>query len=156
MNHNGRPLTMRKKVQLLLALTILAWATQTLFAQWSHGAEAFVARDAQAPARGGTLELRGEARVFGAEVKLKQVCRWSDADAATFAPLADVVIVKLDARRPFRNFNLQRREALLHGGLRPLAGGLQARHRGRELRPAGRWGHGGALLLMDGRTTGPP
>ena len=47
MNHNGRPLTMRKKVQLLLGLTILAWATQTLFAQWSRGAEAFVARDAQ-------------------------------------------------------------------------------------------------------------
>ncbi len=107
--HNGRPLTSRKKVQLLLALTILAWATQTLFAQWSRGAEvagaasseAFVPRGGGALA-GASLELRGEARVFGAEVKLKQVCRWSDADKAMFTPVADLVLVKLDSRRPFR------------------------------------------------------
>jgi hypothetical protein len=115
--NNGRPLPARKQVQLLLALTILAWATQTLFAQWGRGAEvarramarltgarragregrAYVARDALA---GATLELRGEAKVYGGEVKLKQVCRWSAADAATFAPVADLVIARLDARRP--------------------------------------------------------
>ena len=36
-NNNGRPLPMRKQVQILIALTILAWATQTLFAQWGYG-----------------------------------------------------------------------------------------------------------------------
>ena len=109
--NNGRPLTMRKKVQLLLGLTILAWATQTLFAQWGFGAEtagddasaspaAFVPRDT--PLGATTLELRAEARVYGGEVKLKQVCRWSAADAAAFAPVADLVLLKLDPKRPYR------------------------------------------------------
>jgi flagella basal body P-ring formation protein FlgA len=115
--NNGRPLTMRKKVQFLVALTILAWATQTLFAQWARAEDAgaepaasFVPRDADGATGGGgagplgatTLELRPEARVYGGEVKLKQVCRWSAADAATFAPVADLVLLKLDARRPYR------------------------------------------------------
>ena len=116
MNNNGRPLPARKQVQLMLALTLLAWATQTLLAQWGRGAEvtpppddaepsaggaasAFVPRDALA---GATLELRGEATVYGGEVKLKQVCRWSRDNAATFAPVADLVIARLDARRPFK------------------------------------------------------
>jgi flagella basal body P-ring formation protein FlgA len=101
--HNGRPFPARKTVQLMLFLTILAWATQTLFAQWSRGAEiqaaAFVPRDGAA---GGTLELRAEARVQGGEVKLKQVCRWSAADAVMFAPVADVVLAKLEPRRPYK------------------------------------------------------
>ena len=37
-------------------------------------------------AAGATLELRGEASVYGGEVQLKQVCRWSDADAAGLPP----------------------------------------------------------------------
>jgi flagella basal body P-ring formation protein FlgA len=108
MNNGGRPLSMRKKVQIMVAMTILAWATQLLLAQWAHGAEAdtFVPRDGSSPTTltlaGGALELRGEARVHGGEVKLKQVCRWSDADAATFAPVAELVVAKLDARRPFK------------------------------------------------------
>src|SRR4051812_15199662 len=36
---NGRPIGNRKKVQLLVALTLLAWATQTLFRQWARGAD---------------------------------------------------------------------------------------------------------------------
>lgn len=104
--NNGRPLPVRKQVQFLVALTLLAWATQTLMAQWSHGAEpapdtasAFVPRDAGA---GAMLELRGEATIYGGDVKLKQVCRWSTRDAATFAPLADLVVARLDGRRPFK------------------------------------------------------
>jgi flagella basal body P-ring formation protein FlgA len=33
-----RPLGMRKTIQLMIALTLLAWATQTLLAQWALGA----------------------------------------------------------------------------------------------------------------------
>lgn len=123
MNHNGRPLPARKTIRLLLVITLLAWATQTLTAQWARGADlaalaadedvtattiddggaggaaAFVPRDVPA---GATLELRGEAKVYGRDVKLKQVCRWSKGDAATFAPVADLVVARLDARRPFR------------------------------------------------------
>jgi flagella basal body P-ring formation protein FlgA len=100
--NNGRPLTSRKKVQLLVALTILAWATQTLFAQWSRAADVGVSQGfvpRQGLPAGATLEMRGEARVRGTDVTLKQACRWSDADAATFAPLADVVLAKFDGRR---------------------------------------------------------
>src|SRR3954470_1434095 len=105
---NGRPIGNRKKVQLLVALTLLAWATQTLFRQWARGADLPpppaaasgangaadlsapapdapvppVAGDSPAPAAerfvpasprpglGATLELRGEATVFGPEVRL--------------------------------------------------------------------------------------
>ena len=34
---NGKPLGIRKTVQLMVILTILAWATQTLLAQWGFG-----------------------------------------------------------------------------------------------------------------------
>ena len=36
---NGRPLGNCATVRLLIALTILAWATQTLLHQWGYGAE---------------------------------------------------------------------------------------------------------------------
>jgi len=36
---NNSRLSKRKQVQLLVALTILAWATQTLFKQWGFGQE---------------------------------------------------------------------------------------------------------------------
>src|ERR687894_804465 len=37
MMNNRRPLGTRKKIQVLLAITILVWATQTLLSQWSFG-----------------------------------------------------------------------------------------------------------------------
>src|SRR3954463_3907446 len=93
-NPNGR-LTNRKMVRLMIALTILAWATQTLMHQWGYGAEIRAAEQASekfvpadAHARGATLELRPEATVSTPEVKLRQVCRWSGADEAALAALA--------------------------------------------------------------------
>ena len=197
MMNNPRPLSLRKTIRLLIGLTILAWATQTLLIQWGYGqdvtrgaaeptaedvrateaaiefpaeieappvgdaeAEAQTPRgrgdgaevlpvseadfdadvttstpatepaaeadvDAPAPrqepaaaaedfapgtarfAAGATLELRGEATVVGAEVRLKQACRWTEADAAVFAPLADLVLARLDEGRPFVSITLQ-------------------------------------------------
>src|SRR3954463_16728016 len=87
-NPNGR-LTNRKMVRLMIALTILAWATQTLMHQWGFGAEISIASQQQQPtekfvpadamSRGATLELRPEATISTPEIKLRQVCRWSDA-----------------------------------------------------------------------------
>lgn len=37
---NGRPLGTRKRMQLLIAIVLIAWATQTLLHQWGYGAEA--------------------------------------------------------------------------------------------------------------------
>src|SRR4051794_4527442 len=104
---NGR-ISKRKTIQLMVALTILAWATQTLFHQWGFGAEiqaisAEPAAAEPAPAEstekflpsdahsfGATLEMRSEATIVGADVKLKQVCRWCDADSATLSPISDL------------------------------------------------------------------
>lgn len=105
---------MRKKVQLLVILTILAWATQTLFHQWGFGkdilaqeapSEKFVPGAARFAA-GATLELRAEATVVGGEVKLKQVCRWSKGDEPVFAPLADLVIARVAEGEPFKGLAL--------------------------------------------------
>src|SRR3954464_13838835 len=107
------PAYLRKTVHLMVGLTILAWATQLLFASWARGGElpaaggAGRAQYAQLPVElggsekfvpggerfyaGATLELRSEVTVIGEEVKLKQVCRWSDADKAAFEPIADLV-----------------------------------------------------------------
>lgn len=173
---NPRPLSTRKKVQLMVALTLLAWATQTLLAQWGYGqdvradeqelveerandqvehidldlppapAENSVdqadeddpakdepAEDADAPAggegragaaekfipgtarfeAGATLGLRSEARVFGAEVRLKQVCRWTEADQSVFEPLAELVLTRLDDKTPFESISLPQIRRLL-------------------------------------------
>ena len=122
---NGRPLSMRKKVQLMVALTILAWATQTLLHQWGFGAgiaaqekspqasEKFVPGKARFAA-GATLELRAEATVLGAEVKLKQVCRWSSSDDAVFAPLAELVLVRLEEGKAFGPVTLEQVRSTLH------------------------------------------
>jgi len=110
-NPNQR-LSKRRTVAIMVALTILAWATQTLFHQWGYGAELGLVSPApqgeekfiapNQPTRGATIELRGEASVIGQEVKLKQVCRWADADAPTLAPLADLVLIRLEPKQPFK------------------------------------------------------
>lgn len=122
---NGRPLSVRKKVQLMVILTLLAWATQTLFQQWGYGqgvaaqeraaqpAEKFVPGTARFAA-GATLELRPEATVLGSEVKLRQVCRWSSADAPVFAPLADLVLVRIADGQPFQPVTLDQIRSTLH------------------------------------------
>jgi flagella basal body P-ring formation protein FlgA len=103
--NNQRPLSMRNKVKLLVGLTILAWATQTLFHQWGFGqvfpvasaqsTEHFVPQSALLSGTG-TLELRNDATVYGPQIKLKQLCRWSDSDKAAFEPVADLVISRFD------------------------------------------------------------
>jgi flagella basal body P-ring formation protein FlgA len=117
---------MRKKVQLMIALTILAWATQTLFHQWGFGADVGVQPTQPAQpsekfgpgtarfAAGATLELRTEATVLGPEVKLKQVCRWSGADDAVFAPLAELVLLRLTDGHAFLPITLDQIRSTLH------------------------------------------
>jgi flagella basal body P-ring formation protein FlgA len=134
---NNQRLSRRKQIQLLIALTILAWATQTLIRQWGYGqtvaapqasvvawptdgtnaaaaAPGAALNDANDSARdkfvpsasdsspSGTLEVCREAVVSGADVKLKQVCRWADSDAAVFVPLAETTIAQLGSGRTSR------------------------------------------------------
>jgi hypothetical protein len=107
----------RGTVQILVWLTILAWATQTLFHQWGFGAPAPATPEQMSPEQfvpslgkpgsGGTLELRTEASVYGPEVRLKQVCRWSEADGAMFGPIADLILARLSDSSPFRSLSVQ-------------------------------------------------
>jgi flagella basal body P-ring formation protein FlgA len=135
--NGGRPLGIRKTVQLMVILTILAWATQTLLSQWGYGATPAEAKEAtQAkesfvpPADNGggsksgtaTLEVRGEATVIGGDVKLKQICRWNTKDNAHFAPIADLVLVRLGADAPYRTLTVQELKQILHDAGISLSG----------------------------------
>ena len=127
---NPRPLSIRKKVQIMVALTILAWATQTLLHQWGFGNDLSARERSAAPrpstprekfvpgsarfAAGATLEMRTEATVLGGEVKLKQVCRWSSADDAVFAPVADLVLARFGPNQPFRPVSIEQVRSTLH------------------------------------------
>src|SRR4051812_32207207 len=99
---NASQIAYRKSLRTVLALAALAWAAQWLLAGDARGAEAMTdapqERFVAATPRflgGATLELRGEATVTGGEVKLKQVCRWSDMDKAAFEPVADFVVARM-------------------------------------------------------------
>ena len=133
---NPTPAYLRKTIHLMVGLTILAWATQVLFAQWARGEELPAAaaggrvQYAQLPVElggsekfvpggerfyaGATLELRGEVTVIGEEVKLKQVCRWSDADKAAFEPIADLVLMRLSRQAPFKTLSVREVRDTLH------------------------------------------
>lgn len=127
-NGNGRPLTRRQRVRVAIALTILAWATQTLLTQWGFAAEPATAPAAPAeqvlpPEKfvpgssrfdaGATLELRGEATVIGEEVRLRQLCRWEQSDQAVLAPIGELVITRLGPGTPFRSIGVDEVKSLL-------------------------------------------
>ena len=132
---NGR-ISKRKTVQLMIALTILAWATQTLMHQWGFGAEIsadpttqptvgeaqekFVPTDPVSV--GATLEMRNEATIVGAEIKLKQVCRWTNADNAAIAPIADLVVARLMPGKPFKSISVNEIKSVLRDAKVNLAG----------------------------------
>ena len=99
MMNNGRPMGVRKTVQLLVILTILAWATQTLFHQWGYGAIIVPSKQALMahvePATVRTIEVRPQVEIPSeAAVTLRDVCRWSEEDQAALSPYADVVVCK--------------------------------------------------------------
>jgi flagella basal body P-ring formation protein FlgA len=119
---NGRPLGLRKRMQVVMAVILLAWATQTLLHQWGFGAEIPAGDNAAEKfvpgsvrfAAGATLEMRGDATIYGPEVKLKQICRWADSDAQAFLPVADLIITRLDRGSPFRAITVDQIRTTLH------------------------------------------
>ncbi len=126
--NSQRPIS-RKKIQILVILTILVWATQTLLHQWGFGAEvpavpAEPAPEAIAaekfvpePSRlrpGATLEVRAEATIHGSEVRIKQVCRWSDADARSMAQVGDLVVARFGPRVAFKTISVDEIRQTLH------------------------------------------
>jgi flagella basal body P-ring formation protein FlgA len=79
----------------------------------ADAAEKFVPGSAHF-ADGATLEVRGDATILGAEVKLKQICRWADSDAQAFLPVADLVIMRIDHGSPFRAISVDQIRTTLH------------------------------------------
>jgi flagella basal body P-ring formation protein FlgA len=130
MMNNGRPLTKKQTVRLMIGLTILAWATQTLFKQWGRGAEVPATTPSEQadasdePAEkfvpgtqrylsGATLEMRSDATVVGGDVTLKQVCRWADHDGAIFNPVGDLVLLRLGPSVPFKSISVEELRGIL-------------------------------------------
>ncbi len=116
---NGSPISTKKKVRILIALTILAWATQTLLHQWGFGQDVIPAPTEQFvppsafSAGAGALELRQQATIYGPEIHLRQVCRWSDNDAPCFAQVSDLIIDRFDANRSTKIISLDQIGATL-------------------------------------------
>lgn len=109
-----------KQIRLLIALTLLAWATQTLLQQQGYGQALppspapvrFVPHDGNIA--GGTVELREDATVIGTEVTVRQVCRWSQRDDEAFAPIANLVLMRIAPESPYRSITLDEIKSTLH------------------------------------------
>ncbi|HEX8913361.1 MAG TPA: flagellar basal body P-ring formation chaperone FlgA [Humisphaera sp.] len=78
----------------------------------------FIAPRPNAQGVGATLQFQAEAVVTGPEVRLRQVGRWSSRDAAFFAPIADLVVARMDATGPYRTIDMDAvRRALADAGV---------------------------------------
>jgi len=132
---NGRPISKKKTVQLMVILTILAWATQTLFHQWGFGGLILPGRLSDNPAAlapvptpapaetrarapvepfGITLELRPQLDARGTKLTLRDICRWSDRDAAALEPVADMVIAHVGETPGVSTVNVDQIKSALH------------------------------------------
>jgi flagella basal body P-ring formation protein FlgA len=61
----------------------------------------------------GTLEVRGEATIVGPEVKLRQVCRWGEADEAAFGGAGELVVARI-TQQGVQAIELNELKAALH------------------------------------------
>ena len=128
----------RRTIRLATLLAILAFAAHLLRPSWARGADSLAGGDnvqyAQVPVElggnekfvpggarfygGATLELKPEVNVIGDEVRLRSVCRWSDADRAAFDPVADLVLFRLGKSSPFRTLTVKElRDTLKQAGV---------------------------------------
>lgn len=115
MMNNGRPQSRKQTLCVAIALTILVWATQTLLKQWGYGqqldqaepAERFVPQASGVFGGCATLEVRSEATIIGSQVKLRQVCRWSERENAVFEPIGDLVLTRLSSGTPFQTISVE-------------------------------------------------
>jgi flagella basal body P-ring formation protein FlgA len=139
---NPRPIGTRKTVQLMVILTLLAWATQTLFHQWGYGglildgvvpdntttattAATAAPLPAQTPAPLPapapevepieiTIELRSQIKAEGSKLTLRDVCRWSDQDQLVLEPVADMVVTRLSDTPGVRQVTVDQIKSALH------------------------------------------
>lgn len=114
---NPKPLGVRKTVQLLVIITILAWATQTLVSQWGYGGVILAAGPSEQMSvelSEPVLELRAEATIDGSEVTLRQLCRWAKEHDDVLGPVAETVVARMSQTHPVRVVMVPEIKAVLH------------------------------------------
>lgn len=141
---NPRPVGRRKVIQVMVAVFILVWATQTLLIQWGYGAviipadmkrpsssvgatlvsPAFSPGEQRAMQASPLLEVRADAKIDGSEITLRNVCRWHREDDEVLAPLADVVVARVGQNLPVRQIDL----ATIKKSLKDAGANLSALH----------------------------
>ena len=106
---NSKPADLKKMIQGLIILTLLAWATQTLVSQWGFGDEVFIA------ARTGlVVELKNEATVGGIEIRLNQIARWPDAAGDVMEQTGDLIVGRFATGKTSLAIDLEEVKAMLH------------------------------------------
>src|SRR5687768_7630194 len=110
----GNQTQMRNRVQELVIITLLLWATQTLVNQLAHGAPA---AERFVPPAGGffasTVEIRPDAVVIGHEVKLRQIARWGGADAHALEQTGELVVARFENGQDTLRIDLEKLRATL-------------------------------------------
>src|SRR5687767_9311150 len=87
-----KPTEQKRVVRDLLIITILAWATQTLLAQWglaAEGEEKFVSPSFSQSTR---VQVISSAAVAGIDIRLKDIARWGGADNEAHREAGELVI----------------------------------------------------------------
>ncbi|HEV7299657.1 MAG TPA: flagellar basal body P-ring formation chaperone FlgA [Tepidisphaeraceae bacterium] len=59
------------------------------------------------------VELRSEAKVYGQEIRFKQIARWSDADNALMQPLGELIVARAEDETPFRSLTVEQVQTVL-------------------------------------------
>src|SRR3954470_13929830 len=106
---NTRPADIRKMIQGLIILTLLAWATQTLVSQWGFGDEVFIS-----PRSNVVLELKSEAAVVGNEIRLNQLVRCGGANDV-MEQTGDLIVARFVSGKASRSIDLDELKAILEG-----------------------------------------
>src|SRR5258706_7943979 len=103
------PRELRKVIQGLIILTILAWATQTLVAQWGFGDE--IQERFIAPSRRITaIELKTEAIITGNEIRLSQIARWPGSGTDAMDQTSDLIVARFESGKMSRTIDLDELE----------------------------------------------
>jgi flagella basal body P-ring formation protein FlgA len=101
----------RVATRTVLFILVLAAITHLCSVQLAHGGEPrekFITNDT-----GVIVEMRPDATVHGAEIRLKQLARWSDTDKSTLDPIADLIVARFAGTEAFRSVSISDVKALL-------------------------------------------
>lgn len=114
----------RRRPYLATLLTVTAFCTAAIAAEPPMQGQIVTSKTVEhyvpdARTRIASIELRGEASVTGGDVTLKQICRWPDADADSFAEVADLVVLHL-SDKAFDTITIDQVQATLRdSGMNP-------------------------------------